>query len=293
LYDFNAQVRPGTEIIDYTKIKWARASQTPETSMTLTSLSIGLSNSFSSTVTFTVGRKQHAQEVRNLDHYDENLRDLQDRSVILYDTLTKRGWLLDAERATLQILLHRYRTRKGGDGVDFGLANQPLNIRSVMTTNRETKLWDDWDSTKNEKTEVLFATEVKNIREKSVGLAIQAQAEYRRLNSRKQVIGFEYKGVVETPENLHALKEDLAPMCGDWPKIAHRQLSATILFGRNFQEILVPKENAGLCLRYRRMPSNKSYLAAETEIIRKLIQKMALSLVSTNSYFSKLRKPGW
>ena len=110
-----------------------------------------------------------------------------------------------------------------------------------MTTNRETKLWDDWDSTKNEKTEVLFATEVKNIREKLVRLAIQAQVEYRRLNSRKQVIGFEYKGVVETPENLHALKEDLAPMCGDWPKIAHRQLSATILFGRNFQEILVFK----------------------------------------------------
>lgn len=87
-----------------------------------------------------MNEKQYAQEVRDLDNYDENIQDLKDRSVILYDTLTQRGWLLDAERATLQILLHRYRKKNGGEGIEFGLADLPHDIRSFMITNRERKL---------------------------------------------------------------------------------------------------------------------------------------------------------
>ena len=289
--NLSAQSKLGTEIIDYTRIKWARASQTPERSVSLTGISFNISKIFGSTTTFTVGQKQYAQEVQELDNYDENIRDLRNRSVILYDTLTQRGWLLDAERATLQILLHRCKTRQGGQGIDFGLISEPLDVRSVMITNRKLKLWEDWDSTKNEKKDVFFAAEVKKIREKLLKLAIQSQSEYRRLSSSKKVVGFEYRGVVETPENLDSLMVNLDSTCGAWPRIAHRQLYATVLFGYGFQEILVPKQNAGLCLRYRRMPSNKSYLAAETETIRKLIQTMALSLISTDSLFPTCAHP--
>lgn len=39
------------------------------------------------------------------------------------------------------------------------------------------------------------------------------------------------------------------------------------------------------------MPSNRSYLAAETEIVHKLIQKMGLSIVSTDSLFPTCAHP--
>jgi hypothetical protein len=234
---------------------------------------------------FQIGRKQTSQSTRPIKDYRDILRDLRDRSIILYDTATRRGWLIDAERATLQIMLHRSKARKNyvAPDVGFEIANpaQAASAQSAMESNQQVKLREGWDAAEGKKIDIWFSTSVKEIWEILNALAYKTQSEYKRcfpladLNlGNKGIVGFEYMGLIESSAELEQqpMKVKLDSDCGAWPDLAN-DLGAVILLAKNFQEVLLPLDEVSLCQKFRRLPSNKSYLAIEAATIRKLIKK--------------------
>lgn len=253
---------------------------------------MGFSRIISAALAFQVGRRQYPQEVQKLELYDDILKDLRNRCVILYDTITKRGWLLDAERAALQIVLHRCKDKGIGNAPDLGLSREQDNVPKVMKRLGNLKLWDALDAETHEEREIFFTSEVKAVRETLVKLGIKAQAEYQRLSSNlipgpnHTLVGFQYTGAVVHPHNLDPLTVDLESSCGSWPRIAQRELAATILFGRNFQEIFVSNEDPDLCRKFHKMPAGKDYLAVESCFALRIMGNTPLLITGAKSLSS-------
>lgn len=114
-------------------------------------------------VPFTIAPTQFAPDVQKLDFYSENLQDLAQRNVILYDTQSCRGWLLNAERVALQIVLHRQEAGRYDKLVDLVLPGARDDIRSAMTANGPKILKKDIDLGSLEEKKIIFALEVKKI----------------------------------------------------------------------------------------------------------------------------------
>lgn len=213
---------------------------------------------------------------------------MRDRSVIFYDTATRRSWLIDAERATLQIILHRSKTRGKNfiaPDVKFEIANakQAASARSAMESNQQVKLREGWDAIKGKKIDIWFSASVKELWEILKALAYKAQSEYKRCFhfadigvGNKGFVGFEYMGLVESSAELEQqpMKVKLDTDCGEWPDLAN-DLGAVVLLARNFQEVLLPPDEVTLCPKFRKLPSNKSYIATEVATIRKLIKQFS------------------
>ena len=237
---------------------------------------------------FQIGRKQTSLSTQPIKDYSDILHDLRDRSVIFYDTATRRSWLIDAERATLQIILHRGKTRGKNyiaPDVKFEIANakHAASAQSAMESNQQVKLREGWDAAKGKKMDVWFSAAVKEIWEILKALAYKAQSEYKRcfpltdfsLGS-KGFVGFEYMGLVESSAQLEQqpMKVKLDTDCGAWPDLAN-DLGAVILLARNFQEVLLPPDEVSLCPKFRKLPSNKSYIATEVATIQRLIKQFS------------------
>lgn len=270
-------------------IKPSELSQVSERSFTPTGFQFSISKIVGVSVPFAIAPTQFAPQVQKLELYEENLRDLAERNVVLYDTNTHRGWLLDAERVALQIILHRQQDEVYDKDALLDVATPDCKVRAVMMANRMKKLGKDTDLSSMEEKDVLFALEVRKIREKLVQLALAAQVEFRRISqsvgSRRKVIGFEYIDLVRAPEIAKPLSNTLKSSYGEWTKFAHSQLCATVLFAKDFQEILQPRDVSKICRSYRRVPSHGSYLAAETSLVKKLVETQALSITGTDSLY--------
>ena len=270
--------------MDYSKIEWSRSCETPEITVSLSGGSLSFAKMVGAGLNFMLRRKQFSPICPEINDYRDILDDLRGRSVIFYDTLTKRGWLIDAERATLQVMLHRTKMRVNEPTTmnRFAIAvpEQASSAKWAMEVNQGVKLGKGWDATKGKETDVWFSAKVKDIREELIALADLSRSEFNRcfpragLNLRnKGFIGFEYKALVDTSIDPRLpMKVEPNPDCGAWPDLAY-DLRAVILLAQNFQEILVPLESALLCPKFQRLPTEKSYLAVEVSRIREFIKR--------------------
>jgi hypothetical protein len=221
--------------------------------------------------------------------YKDILHDLRGRSVFLYDTATRRSWLIDAERAVLQIILHRSKIRAHDyidPGIKFKVANhmEAGSAKSAMESNEQVRLRKGWDSAEGKEMDIWFSAIVKEIWEMLKALAFKSQSEYKRCFSladfnlgSRGFVGFEYMGWVTSSADLeqHPMKVTLDSDCGYWPHLAH-DLGAVVLLARDFQEVLSPRDEVSLCPKFRKLPSQKSYLATEVTTIRKFIEQYSV-----------------
>jgi hypothetical protein len=272
-----------TDELDYSLINWSRSCETPEMTISLTGASISFSKIVGAGLNFAIGRKQFLPTLRTITDYDDILNDLRDRRVIFYDTATKRGWLIDAERATLQIILHRTKaeTSYTESTTAFQIAdpNQLSSAASAMKSNKRVQIGKSWDSVEGKDTIRWFSTLVKEIREELVALNEKGHSEFQRCYPRTDIhcaspgfVGFEYMALVEKTSDLQPMKVEPANECGAWPTLAC-DLHAVILLGQNFQELLLPCDTVSLCPNFQRLPSERSYLAVEVTKIKELLRR--------------------
>jgi hypothetical protein len=211
--------------------------------------------------------------------------------MIFYDTATRRGWLIDAERATLQILLHRSKTRRNyvlpNGKFEIADSKHALSAQSAMESNQQVILREGWDAAEGKKMDVWFSAAVSETLETLKVLAYKTQSEYKRCFQlanfnvgKRGIVGFEYMGLVDSSTELehHAMKVQLDRDCGAWPDLAN-DLGAVVLLARNFQEVLSPRDKELLCPNFRRLPLEKSYLATEVITIRKLLERFSTDSV--------------
>ena len=204
-------------------------------------------------------------------------------NVILYDTETHRGWLIDGERAVLHILLHRSKIKEtdyeSGKELCFACPREMSSVREAMKTNREALWRKGFDPESGKSMEVIFSSLVKEALEVLRGLAAVAKRDYKKSThrenfgmERKTIVGFEYMDMVRSPSELenHPLELKLEGDCGKWPELAE-DINAVFLLARNFQEILIPYEESKLCPKFRKLPCERSYLAAEAGIIQRFL----------------------
>lgn len=271
-----------TDELDYSLIGWSRSCQTPEIMISLTGASISFSKIIGAGLTFVIGRKQFLPTSRPITDYDDILHDLHDRTVIFYDTATKRGWLIDAERAALQIILHRNLAEisyaKSRTAFEIADPNRLSSSTSAMKNNKRVQIGKGWDSAEGKDTIHWFSTVVKEIREEFVALTEKGYSEFQRCYPRTDIhctsqgfVGFEYMALVERTSDMQPMKVEPAE-CGMWPTLAY-DMHALILLGQNFQEILLPCDTDSLCPTFQKLPSERSYLAVEISKIDELLRR--------------------
>ncbi|KAH9864278.1 hypothetical protein J1614_010212 [Plenodomus biglobosus] len=271
-----------TKHIALSKIQPSKSDLAPKRTIALTSFGASVSKIIGFTIGFTIAETQFAPPIRSLSTYPKVLCDLAERNIILYDTATQRGWLVDAERAVYQILLHRAQGGQYGEDVMLEYLASEDNIRSIMELNGKKELGKPLNMESMANEAIYFAAEVGKIRDKLCEWAFAGQAEYLRINKdpcyQVGVVGFEYRNVVDVPEIATPLWQKLRNSSGGWPKIAHHQLCATILFAKGFQEIFLPSNTKSLCGLFHTAPSYSSFLAVETKQVQKLIASKSLAI---------------
>ncbi|KAF2024047.1 hypothetical protein EK21DRAFT_118197 [Setomelanomma holmii] len=275
----------GTPNSKYADIEVSISDQPPRKIASWTSATgmLGLPKVGSVTAVITIAPRHYSQEVQKMENYDEILRDLRSRFVVLYDIQAQRGWLLVAERVMLGIILHRYESRNSVVPTDHWLKDEPYDIRDTMRKQAKTTLWKDVDVATGDEKDVYVAAEVKIIRTLLLKRSLESINHWRQrkdgLGSGATLLaGFDYRTFVETPANADTHECRLQSSCGTWPKDVYRRLGAIVMFGSNFQELLAPRLTIGLCPRYHTMPSGKGYLAAEASLIQEIVEAKKLSL---------------
>jgi hypothetical protein len=234
-------------------------------------------------MTVSINRRNFSPLINKKPDYFDILDGLRDMKVVLFDTETSRGWLLDAERVVLQIILHCYQERpdrfKTGAEIAYAQPHEPDSVRMAMEENRKALIREGIDAATGEEKEIPFTKMVKEVWEKLRVLGGIARKEAKEAMhsadfgmGNKVLYGFDYRGLVESmgQHEIHPMRQRLMADCGQWPDMID-DLEATVLLGRNFPEILLPRDKAILCQRFYRLPSNMSYLAADAGIIDRLL----------------------
>ena len=202
---------------------------------------------------------------------------------VLYDTSCHRGWMIDAERAVLQLLLHRsmYYPNLFEKVHKFYAAvpDNSMSVRHAMRENGGQIVREDRDLFVGEKQAISFSREVKNLWEKLGHLARTANNEYRKsfhlsdigLSSRA-VYGFEYNALVGSSglSEQFVLRQKLVKGHGHWPDLVG-DLGSLILFGKDFGDLIQPA--SPVCPNFQSLPSGSSFLAADARLIHRILQE--------------------
>ena len=276
----------GTKAMVDREISWSSLPEAPSTTFTPSNVAVTFSRYLGLGLTFTINRRNIPPLVNKDPDYHDILHELSEMSVVFYDNATDRAWLIDAERAVLQILQHSYRARPGHfkPGVDLAFArhdDHTESVRAVMMANGTKVIRESLDAETGQKRNITFSKSVKDLWEKLKNLRNIAQEEYQKsLHSsdfhlgKRALYGFEYMGLVQSTAELekHPVKTRLMSGCSQWPDLTD-SLGATVLVGKNFQEILLPQPGSVVCPDFYRPPSGMSYLGADARIIHRLADR--------------------
>ena len=153
-------------------------------------------------------------------------------------------------------------------------------MREAINTNKEMLWRNGFDIESGKNKHIIFSSLVKDVWEILKGLAGVARLDYKKSAhrenfkmGRRTMVGFEYMDLVHSSSEFekHPLQEKLKGECGKWPELAD-DIDAVLLFATNFQEILIPHDESEVCTKFRRLPCQRSYLAAKAAIIQRFLQ---------------------
>ncbi|KAI0538672.1 hypothetical protein GGR58DRAFT_467599 [Xylaria digitata] len=272
--------------MNYNGISWSKRSETPYRTISVSGITVSLSKMVGIAVPFVIAWRQYTPPKRELIEYSDIIAALRATNIILYDTHSRRGWHIDAERAVLQILHHRSKIRNGyidePGTLNMGTPVHPGSVQTAIERNERLRLRGRaWNAGKGEQVDVWFSGEVKEIMDILMELQRMAREEYNRCVrdniishtriSHTHLIGFEYMAPVDSTEQK-AMKVELDSGCGSWPNFAN-DISAVVSLAKSFPEILLPRWPRALCQHYQKLPSGKSYLAMEVKAIKELLNR--------------------
>lgn len=214
----------------------------------------------------------------------EVIRELSGWPVLLYDTQSERGWLIDAARAALHILrflVGRYESVEGSSFriEDFKYADPTkggAEAVAKLNENRNLVLLSDQDL--EDATKIVETTVGKKVNNVIVDyfeqmLATLSKAKKERWsiflpNDKSKLEGWRFGDIVQEKRHIEAVACKIDSTAEHWHRFI-RQINAIVLFGKWFGEIIRPSSD--VCQAFETLPLKQGCIAVSVPLLRYLI----------------------
>jgi len=191
-----------------------------------------------------------------------------------------RAYYLDGQRFILGVIQHRhsiepYHVDNKPVSLCSASCDDPNSVLSAMLGNREITLRRDQHLKDDETTDKLYRHEVHDLYEclgklQEISTDVSTTGLKLKLNWDHSIQGWNYIDLVERQRKMDLREAALDKACGLWPALA-RDVDAVVLFGDNFDDILQPAAESGMCEAYRAMPPGYDLLAIEVSYIKAML----------------------
>ena len=233
-------------------------------------------------------RGQHHTPVKGPESSDYllTLRRIKRYNVVLYDTCSKRAWLVDGASAVLHITctqLHSTEFISDLNLLGTGLARYASNDKSSFDVLRDMKIRrsiirrETYDGDNSEgasngddnvwRFEDLVALNCNYL------LKIQEHQNHPpsgidvRFTDRDRLEGWSFCDVVEQQDLMEPRMVYLQPSGRGWSDYT-RRVRAITLMGRGFGDLITPASNSEVCSSWKVVPQGRDYLVTTIEILR-------------------------
>ncbi|KAL9034556.1 MAG: hypothetical protein Q9180_005337 [Flavoplaca navasiana] len=273
----HAKILLGTQESAYDAINWSAQSEVGNRSrLVLSGFSLGISSNGlgffgpSATMNFTLAKSQRTRFMNIEQQLTDRLHMAVKKPSLIFDTSTRRGWLLP----TTSLLLHmvHLRARELGQGLSPADTVLPTFTSSsgdcsfgayeVLMAHVQPFSGTSWTDTL-----ALFCT--------ALDMALQDVTEMTKSVSRydySQIYGYELLDIVRAENPFRFSQKTIEKCSGGWAPIA--QQVGYVLFCSELGDAIVP-DNGGnsLCEYWTRVPSGQDFLAASTPCMIALMER--------------------
>ncbi|KAF2267359.1 hypothetical protein CC78DRAFT_614295 [Lojkania enalia] len=192
--------------------------------------------------------------------------------VVLHDTAETQAWLVPATSVMLHIAQHRHRLEPFEVDSDKVNLVQPefvdLSTKNILSGGASQTLSNNDQYTfKNLTVNIWSILEflIDILRERNPPGTPTAGT------FRDELLGLEFKAVVEEPSPFRQKQAMIGKMCGGWPMLA-RGIDALVLFANCFEDVIRSSEagDSELCRLWKIMLKEKDYLATSVSALEDL-----------------------
>ncbi|KAL8981871.1 MAG: hypothetical protein Q9205_003470, partial [Flavoplaca limonia] len=276
----HAKILLGTQESVYNAISWSAQSEAGNRPrLVLSGFSLGLSSNGlgffgpSATINFTLAKGQRTRFMNIEQQLTDRLHMAVKKPSLIFDTSTRRGWLLP----TTSLLLHMVHLRARELGQDVSPTDTVLpsfksssgdgsfGAYEVLMAHLQPFSETSWTDTL-----ALFCT--------ALDMALQDVTEMTKSISRydyTQIYGYELLDIVRAENPFRFSQKTIEKCSGGWAPIA--QQVGYVLFCSELGNAIIP-DNGGnsLCANWTRVPSGQDFLAASTPCMIGLMERQGL-----------------
>ena len=264
-----SQTYLATADFDYWDIDWSKAKEA-SSSPKLTGGTVGVSKIIYAQMNFALGAKDGYYHCSQQEPFQKTIDRAEKFPIVLYDQKDRRAWLVSALAVILHIIQLRNHTKPfvvGGKKVQISPldpSRQGQAAREAVAKNKSLKLFDC--ETNGEKAyyfrdaildtwSILDGLMEQGAKTQATpGMAVHTTWE-------ETLYGWELMGVAEEQRHLKHKAQVLEKTAGGWHNLV-KDIDAVVLFASGLGNIIRPKsKSAGLCRKWRSLPTGKDYLA--------------------------------
>ena len=264
-----SQTHLATADFDYKNIDWSKAKEA-SSSPRLTGGTVGVSKIIYAQMNFVLGTKDGSYHYSQEEPFQKTIDRAEKFPIVLYDQPDRRAWLVSA----LDVILHTIQLRNhtnpfvvGGKNVQsspLDPSRQRLAAREAVAKNKSLKLFD---CETNREKDYYFRDAILDTLSILDGLMEQG-AETQATPGmavhtpwQNTLYGWELMGVAKEERHLKHKAQVLEKTAGGWHELV-KDIDAVVLFASGLGNIIRPKsKSAGLCWKWRSLPTGKDYLA--------------------------------
>lgn len=270
----HAKILLGTEESDYASLSWS-APSAERSRTTLSGFSLGLSSNGlgifgpSATINFAVAKYQRTRFMNIEQQLKDRLRMSLSKPTLVFDTSTRRGWLVP----TTSVLIHMIHPRRRELGQCGPAPNDAepefanpregdgLGPYEVLMTHLQPSSQTSWKETL-----AIFFT--------ALDMALKEVTEPRTpaRSESSEIYGYEMLDVVRADSPFRFSQRKIQKESGGWALIA--QDVGYVLFCSGLGDAIVPGEGSNrLCGQWAKVPSHCDYLSAYVPCVCEILER--------------------
>lgn len=252
---------------------------------------------------FTMGPKDTRVVFQRSGTFTKILRWAGESHVLLQDTVDKRAWLVNADG----VILHVIQTRSYRDQTHNQETNESLDHLEYANTASETLAnHENWKFPTSSDTVSDMVFEIWSKLEMLLdqATALNKTPDRRvRIPFQKELVGFEFMGIVKEKSPLDIKRYTLENDSGGWARLI-KDTATLVLFAQGFRDLIEPEScNQEDCSAWQKMPKGRDYLGTTVPILMdfyamagsssdlKRLTSSGLYWCSQNTAFDNCREP--
>ncbi|KAL4724442.1 hypothetical protein ACLX1H_009057 [Fusarium chlamydosporum] len=216
---------------------------------------------------FTMGPKDTRVVFQRSGTFTKILRWAGESHVLLQDTVDKRAWLVNADG----VILHVIQTRSYRDQTHNQETNESLDHLEYANTASETLAnHENWKFPTSSDTVSDMAFEIWSKLEMLLdqATALNKTPDRRvRIPFQKELVGFEFMGIVKEKSPLDIKRYTLENDSGGWARLI-KDTATLVLSAQGFRDLIEPEScNQEDCSAWQKMPKGRDYLGTTVPIL--------------------------